>query len=352
MPMNDYAPLQQLPIATLSVAPMMAWTDRHCRYLHRLYAPNALLFTEMVTANALLHADADRLLRFNPEEHPLALQLGGAEPKALAAATQLAAAKGIDEINLNVGCPSDRVQRGRFGACLMKEPALVADCVSAMRAVTTTPITVKCRLGVDDHDSDELLHSFVETLVSAGLKRLYLHARKAILKGLSPAQNRQVPPLQYDRVYRVAKAFPQLEVIINGGIADAQSALQHCELTTGVMIGRAAYQHPALLHGLDRLLFADGNNPLTGELRPDAVDERYRLDDLTLQRILNSYRQYMMRELEAGTRLSDLCRPLHGVFHARPGARHSRRALSDHKRLAQNDLGAFDDAVRAVRLAA
>ncbi|MEM1434392.1 MAG: tRNA dihydrouridine(20/20a) synthase DusA [Pseudomonadota bacterium] len=344
--------IRQLQDATLCVAPMMAWTDRHCRYLHRLYAPNTLLFTEMVTANALLHAHADRLLRYNPEEHPLALQLGGSEPEALAAATRLAAAKGFDEINLNVGCPSDRVQRGRFGACLMKEPVLVAHCIRAMQAVTPIPITVKCRLGVDDHDSDELLHAFVGTLVDAGLKRLYLHARKAILKGLSPAQNRQVPPLQYNRAYRVASAFPELEVIINGGITDASAALQHYGRADGIMIGRAAYQHPALIHALDRLLFGTPEVVSADEPDPTRIGDRYRLDDLALQRILNRYRNYMTRELDAGTRLGDLCRPLHGVFHARPGARHSRRALSDHQRLARNDLSAFDDAVRAVRLAA
>jgi tRNA-dihydrouridine synthase A len=344
--------INQLPPARLCVAPMMAWTDRHCRYLHRLYAPNALLFTEMVTANALLHADADRLLRYNPEEHPLALQLGGSEPEALAEATRLAATRGFDEINLNVGCPSDRVQRGRFGACLMKEPTLVADCIQAMQAVTAIPITVKCRLGVDDQDSDELLHAFVATLVDAGLKRLYLHARKAILNGLSPAQNRQIPPLQYDRAYRVATAFPELEVIINGGITDAEATLHHCAHTDGVMIGRAAYQHPALLYGLDRLLYVQAAATVPSKQAPAAIDERFRLDDLALQRILNQYRSYMTWQLDIGTRLGDLCRPLHGVFHARPGARHSRRALSDHQRLARNDLSAFDDAVRAVRLAA
>lgn len=333
---------------------MMAWTDRHCRYLHRLFTPNALLFTEMVTANALLHADAERLLRFNAKEQAVALQLGGSEPAALAAATRLAAAKGFDEINLNIGCPSDRVQRGRFGACLMKEPALVAECIGAMQAVTSIPVTVKCRLGVDDQDSDELLHGFVQQLLEAGLTRLYLHARKAILKGLSPAQNRQVPPLQYDRAYGVATAFPALEVIVNGGIADARGALAHCQHSAGVMIGRAAYQHPALLHALDRLLFPGaGAEPLTNADRAVAeADERYRVDDVTLRRILNDYRGYMACELAAGTRLGDLCRPLHGVFHARPGARHSRRALSDHQRLSRNDLGAFDDAVRAVQLAA
>ncbi|MEM6708458.1 MAG: tRNA dihydrouridine(20/20a) synthase DusA [Pseudomonadota bacterium] len=335
-----------LPDARLCVAPMMAWTDRHCRTLHRLFSPHALLFTEMVTADALIFGNGARTLEHRPAEYPLVAQLGGADPERLATATAQISAAGFAEINLNVGCPSDRVQRGRFGACLMKEPELVADCIEAMQAVSQVPITVKCRLGVDDLDSDEHLHEFTAALEQRGLQRLYLHARKALLKGLSPAQNRQIPPLQYERGYRLAEAFPELDIVLNGGIVDAPSALEHLNHMAGVMIGRAAYQHPALLRALDDLLWPGSDT--TG--LSSAADERYCLNDWALTEILTRYRRYMQQELNTGARLGDLCRPLHGVFHARKGARHARRALSDHRRLARGDLSAFDDALTAVQL--
>jgi tRNA-dihydrouridine synthase A len=231
----------------LSVAPMMDWTDRHCRYFHRLLAPSALLYTEMVTTGAIIHGDVDRHLAYNPEEHPVALQLGGSEPADLANCARIAEKYGYDEINLNVGCPSDRVQRGSFGACLMLEPILVRDCMSAMLDAVDIPVTIKTRLGVDDHESYQFMADFVGTVAESGCTVFIMHARKAFLEGLSPKQNRDVPPLHYDWVYRLKKESPDLEVVINGGInsiADVQSHLDHVD---GVMLGRAAYQSPWIL---------------------------------------------------------------------------------------------------------
>lgn len=328
-----------LPDATITVAPMMAWTDRHCRTLHRLFAPSVLLFTEMVTAHALLYGDHQKLLRYNASEHPVALQLGGSDPEALAAATRLGAEAGFDEINLNVGCPSDRVQRGRFGACLMLEPALVADCLTAMREASPVAVTVKCRLGVDDQDTDVLLAAFIGALLDAGLPRLYLHARKAILKGLSPAQNRQVPPLQYDRVYAMQRRFPQLPIIINGGITTVTEALAQLEQVPGVMLGRAAYQNPGLLHDLEQAV-----SNRTPSLVP--------IDSVHKARVVRQYRDYVEQELAQGTRLADLCRPLLGIYHAVPGARSYRRILSDSSRLKANRIELLDDALAALHLKA
>ncbi|MFK7915033.1 MAG: tRNA dihydrouridine(20/20a) synthase DusA [Pseudomonadales bacterium] len=328
-----------LPDATITVAPMMAWTDRHCRTLHRLFAPRALLFTEMVTAHALLFGDPEKLLRHSADEHPVALQLGGSDPDALAQACRLGAAAGFDEINLNVGCPSDRVQRGRFGACLMLEPQLVADCVIAMQEASPVPVTVKCRLGVDDQDSDALLHQFIAPLAAAGMPRLYLHARKAILKGLSPAQNRHIPPLQYDRVYTAQSAFPQLPIIINGGIASVSQVQAQLQRVPGVMLGRAAYQNPGLLYDLEQALYGVDQTPTTA-----GTDVK--------SQIVGQYRAYAARELAAGTRLGDLCRPLLGIFHAVPGARIYRRILSDSSRLKANRIELLDDALAALTVQA
>src|SRR5580765_6849255 len=231
----------------LCVAPMMDWTDRHCRYFHRLLAPHARLYTEMVTSGAIVHGDRARHLDFDAAEHPLALQLGGHEPTELAECARIGADWGYDEINLNVGCPSDRVQSGRFGACLMREPTLVADCVAAMRAAVSIPVTVKCRIGVDEQDDYEDLHRFAETLVGAGLETLIVHARKAWLHGLSPKENREIPPLNYERVVRLKQEFPRLAIIINGGIVDANAAQAHCATVDGAMLGRAAYHDPFVL---------------------------------------------------------------------------------------------------------
>ena len=241
----------------LSVAPMMDWTDRHCRYFHRQLAPHARLYTEMVHAQAVLHGDRARLLGFDPAEHPLALQLGGSDPDALAGATLIAATLGFDEVNLNVGCPSDRVQAGRFGACLMREPALVADCVAAMRgavADTSVLVTAKCRLGVDEVEDYATFRAFVDTVAATGCKVFAVHARKAWLQGLSPKENREIPPLRYDWVYRLKLERPDLTVLLNGGIAGVDDARVHLGHTDGVMLGRVAYHDPYVLHRLDNAL--------------------------------------------------------------------------------------------------
>lgn len=314
----------------LCVAPMMAWTDRHCRVLHRIAAPRALLFTEMITANALLHGPAERLLRYNPSEHPVAIQLGGSEPAQLAKAARMAVAVGYDEINLNVGCPSPRVREGAFGACLMLEPARVRDCVAAMRAAVAVPVTIKCRLGVDDADSDALLDAFIETTSAGGCRVYYVHARKALLKGLTPAQNRSVPPLQYERAYRLRARFPNLQFILNGGISGPADALAHLQHLDGVMIGRAAYHDPVELSRTHAALFGGA-----------AVDGN---------QLMQRYLPYMQDELARDTPLSDLTRHVLGIFAGVPGARAYRRLLSDAARLRHNRLDLLHEALAAVGL--
>ncbi|MDB5623963.1 MAG: dusA, partial [Devosia sp.] len=252
-PASELAFLRQA--RRFSVAPMMEWTDPNCRYLHRLLTQHALLFTEMVTSAALVHGDAGRHLRFDPLEQPVAVQLGGSDPRELAAATRLADAAGFAEINLNVGCPSDRVQSGRFGACLMAEPDLVAQCVRAMRDATDRPITVKCRIGIDDQDTEASLDRFADAMVEAGVDALYVHARKAWLKGLSPKENRTIPPLDYDRVYRLRARLAPLPVMINGGIESLEQGEAHLAHADGVMLGRAAYHTPMLLAQVDQRFF-------------------------------------------------------------------------------------------------
>lgn len=316
----------------LCVAPMMAWTDRHCRYLHRLAAPHALLFTEMVTSGALRHGPVERLLRFHPDEHPVALQLGGSDPAELADAAAAGAEAGFDEINLNVGCPSPRVRQGRFGACLMREPALVADCVRRMAAAARVPTTVKCRLGVDGDDSEAFLERFVGEVAAAGCGTFYVHARKALLNGLSPAENRTVPPLDYERVYRLKARHPELEIVINGGIARVDELTGHLAAVDGVMIGRAAYQQPMTLAAMDRHVFGAG-----------AVDA-----PADPMEVLVGYRSYIARELDAGTRLADMTRHCLGLFAGRPGARRFRRLLSDARRLKANDPALLDEAMAAL----
>jgi tRNA-dihydrouridine synthase A len=307
---------------------MMAWTDRHCRSLLRLTSRRTRLFTEMITAGALLHGPRDRLLRYAPAEHPVAIQLGGSEPGPLAECARMAADAGYDEINLNVGCPSPRVQRGAFGACLMKEPELVAELVAAMSAATRVPVTVKCRLGVDDVDDQDTLERFVATVSDAGCLTIYLHARKALLDGLSPAQNRQIPPLQYDRVYRIKARFPELTVILNGGVTEVSAAAAHLDHVDGLMIGRAAYQQPLFMNDLAVAFL--GERPVT------ALE------------VMEGYLQYMRAEIAEGTRLADMTRHCLGLFAGMPGARHFRRLLSDHKRLATNDLRLVDEALNQV----
>jgi len=289
---------------------MMDRSDRHFRFLTRALAPNALLYTEMITARALLRGDAQRLLRFDAAEHPVALQLGGAEPEELAAAARLGAAAGYDEINLNVGCPSDRVQAACFGAALMLEPARVAACVAAMRAAVSVPVTVKTRLGVDEHDSYEFLTAFIERVAAAGCDTFIVHARKAWLSGLSPKENREIPPLDYPRVHRLKRDFAGLCVVINGGLVDRSTALAQLEHVDGVMLGRAAYQQPWLVADLDREIHGARATPALAD-------------------VLERYTSYVARELAAGTPLKSMTRHLLGLRTGLPGGRRWRRTLSE-----------------------
>jgi tRNA-dihydrouridine synthase A len=295
-------------VPRLSVAPMMDWTDRHCRAFHRLLAPGALLYTEMVHAQAVIHGDRERLLGFDASEHPVALQLGGSDPGALATATKIGADAGYDEVNLNVGCPSDRVQAGKFGACLMKEPALVAECIAAMRAATRVPVTVKCRLGVDEQEDYDSFLAFVDTVAATGCARFVVHARKAWLSGLSPKENRELPPLRYDWVHRLKRERPGLHVSLNGGLDEVAQALAQLEHVDAVMLGRCAYHEPYRLHLLDCALA--GRAP-----RPRAE-------------LLRTYFPYVEAALARGVALKHISRHVLGLFHAQPGGRAFRQVLS------------------------
>ena len=312
------------------VAPMMDWTDRHCRSFHRLLTRNALLYTEMLTAPAIIHGDRERLLACDAREHPVALQLGGSDPMALAAAADIGASFGYDEINLNVGCPSDRVQEGRFGACLMAEPGLVAACVSAMRARVEIPVTVKCRIGIDDQDAEGDLQKFIETVAAAGCITFIVHARKAWLSGLSPKQNREVPPLDYARVYRLKASRPDLTIVLNGGIAGLDDAEQHLAYVDGVMLGRAAYQTPYLLANVDQRLFGSNESVVS---RAEALE------------LLTTYAS---RHLESGGRLNNIVRHVLGLYHGQPRARTLRRHLSEN---AVKDGAGIEVLVDALRIA-
>lgn len=304
---------------------MMDWTDRHCRFFHRLLSPHALLYTEMVTAPAVLHGDRARLLGFDPAEHPVALQLGGADPAELAAAARVGESQGYDEINLNVGCPSDRVQSGRFGACLMREPALVADCVAAMRAAVAIPVTVKCRLGVDEQDEYEDLQRFVETVRATGCTVFVVHARKAWLEGLSPKENREVPPLNYARVYRLKRDFPELTIIVNGGIASVADVHEHMRHVDGVMLGRTAYHEPYRLAEIEHEIFG---TPLPDR---DAV--------------LAALEPYVDAHLARGDRLQHITRHVLGLYQGLPGARAFRRTLSERAHRADAGYEVIVDAI-------
>src|SRR5450432_3385350 len=295
-----------------AVAPMMDWTDRHCRVFHRLMTRRARLYTEMLTTGAILHGDRRRLLGFDITEHPVALQLGGSDPGDLATAAKIGEDFGYDEINLNVGCPSDRVKDGRFGACLMAEPALVAQGVEAMKRAVNIPVTVKCRIGIDDQDPELALDALARSVVAAGADALIVHARKAWLNGLSPKENRDIPPLDYDRVYRLKAAMPGVPIIINGGIAGVAEAKAHLGFVDGVMLGRAAYQEPW------RLLSADPE--LFGEAAPHA----------TMKHVFEAMMPYIEGELAQGTRLHSISRHFVGAFHGVPGARAFRRHLAEN----------------------
>lgn len=289
---------------------MMEWTDRHCRFFHRLLSRRARLYTEMITTGAVLHGDRVRLLGYNPEEHPVAIQLGGSDANDLAASARIAEDLGYDEVNLNCGCPSDRVKSGHFGACLMAEPDRVADGVAAMKAAVKIPVTVKCRIGIDDQDEEEALDVFVDAMIAAGADALIVHARKAWLQGLSPRENRDIPPLNYDRVYRLKRRLGEYPIILNGGIATLEASKEHLEHVDGVMLGRAAYDTPELLLGVDLELF--------GEAPPVAG-----LDEAFEQLI-----PYIEQQLSKGVRLHDITKHLMGAFRGKPGARLYRRHLS------------------------
>lgn len=312
----------------LSVAPMMDWTDRHCRYFHRLLAPHARLYTEMVTSAALVHGDRQRLLGFDDAEHPVALQLGGSDPQELAQAARIGAEFGYDEINLNVGCPSDRVQSGRFGACLMHEPALVADCFTSMREAVTIPVTIKCRLGVDEQDEYADLQHFIETVAARGCGVFIVHARKAWLKGLSPKENREVPPLNYQRVYQLKRDFPALTILINGGIQSLAEVRTHLVHTDGVMLGRTAYHEPYRLAELEHALFG---TPL-----PDRMA------------LIRQMREYTERHLAEGGKLNHISRHLLGLFQGLPGARGWRRHLSENAHRDNADWGVVERALASI----
>jgi tRNA-dihydrouridine synthase A len=321
----------------LCVAPMMDWTDRHCRRLHRALSRRARLYTEMLTADAVVHGDRARLLAFDAAEHPVALQLGGSAPAKLALAARIGEDLGYDEINLNVGCPSDRVQSGRFGACLMAEPALVAECVAAMGAAVRIPATVKCRLGVDDQDPEAALFTLVDTCAAAGVGVFVVHARKAWLKGLSPKENREIPPLDYPLVWRLKRERPGFSVIINGGIASLEEAEAHLARVDGVMLGRAAYHEPGLLGEVDRQLFGEG-------------------EDVGSRDAVALYLPYVRSELARGTHLAAMTRHMLGLFHGQPGARSWRRILTVEGakpgagiEVIERGLAALDEAAEARR---
>jgi len=289
---------------------MMEWSDRHCRILHRLLCDHARLYTEMVTAQAVIRGDRMRLIGFDAREHPVALQLGGAEPAPLAEAAKIGEEFGYDEINLNVGCPSDRVQSGRFGACLMREPELVAECVGAMRAVVSIPVTVKCRLGVDEQEPGEALRKLIASCAAAGTDTFIVHARKAWLEGLSAKENRSVPPLDYELVYAVKRENPALTIVLNGGIATLDQAEAHLRQVDGVMLGRAAYQSPAILADVDARFFGDSPH--------------------TVEAAVEAYLDYVASQLTQGVPLNAMTRHMLGLFNARPGARLFRRHLSEN----------------------
>ena len=313
-----------------SVAPMMDWTDRHCRAFHRALTKQALLYTEMVTSKAVIHGDRERLLGFSDVEHPVALQLGGSEPRELAECARIATDWGYDEVNLNCGCPSDRVQSGSFGACLMREPQLVADCMQAMGEATTLPVTVKCRIGVDDQAPRDALFALVETCARAGVATFIVHARKAWLKGLSPKENRDVPPLDYELVYELKRAHPDLTIAINGGIASLDEAEGHLEHVDGVMLGRTAYHEPALLGAVDRRFFGSGQ-------------------DIGPFEALSAYRPYIEARLDEGVPLPHMTRHMLGLMHGLPGARAFRRILTVDSIATGAGIEVIDRAEAAVR---
>lgn len=320
-----------LPPRRLSVAPMLDWTDRHYRYFARLITKNTWLYTEMVTTGALLHGDVPRHLRYHDAEHPIALQLGGSEPQELAQCARLAAEWGYDEVNLNVGCPSERVQKGAFGACLMAEPQLVADCVKAMRDAVDIDITVKHRIGIDHIDSYDYMREFVDTVAEAGCRTFIVHARNAILKGLSPKENREIPPLKYEYVYRLKQERPDLEILINGGIKSNEEIAAHLQHVDGVMVGREAYHNPYLMAEWDALFYGADSRPLSRG------------------KVVEALLPYVAARLQDGSNVRHIARHVLGLFQGQKGARQWRRMLSDSKELHGADEGLFIRALLATQ---
>lgn len=322
---------RQMQIAhRLSVAPMLDWTDQDFRYLCRLISKHSLIYTEMVTTGALLHGDSQRFLAHHHDEYPLALQLGGSDPEALAACARLGEQAGYQEINLNVGCPSDRVQNGRFGACLMAEPRLVAECVVAMKQAVAIPITVKTRLGIDQHDNYEFLQAFVDAVYQAGVDALILHARKAWLKGLSPKENRDIPPLEYAKVYQIKQEFADLHLDINGGIHTLEEAEEHLQQVDGVMMGRALYHQPYLLAEADKRIFNDDRS----------IPSQHEIVELMLP--------YIEMRMQQGRPLKSITRHMLGLFQGLPGARRWRRHLSENAHLSGAGIEVVRDALKLI----
>ncbi len=315
---------------TFSVAPMLDWTDKHCRYLHRLISADVVLYSEMVTTPAILQGDTQKYIGFNTQEHPLVLQLGGSDAKDLAKSCVVAQDYGYDEVNLNIGCPSDRVQKGKFGACLMNEPDLVVDCIKSMQSAVDIPITIKSRIGVDNNDSFENLQLFIEKIANAGIKTIIIHARKALLKGLSPKQNRSVPPLNYDYVYRIKQLFPELSIVINGGITTVEDVKVHLKQVDGVMLGRAIWNNPWLLYTLQ--------NELVGEYTNNRDD------------VLVDYRKYCQTQLTKGVKLHWLLPPILNIYHGLAGNKKWKSHLVTQATQRINDLTVFDEAREFIQL--
>jgi tRNA-dihydrouridine synthase A len=336
LPTADQAPV--VPSRRLSVAPMMDWTDRHCRVFHRHISKHTWLYTEMVTTGALVYGDVERHLRFNEEEHPVALQLGGSDPTDLATSAKLGEKWGYDEINLNCGCPSERVQKGAFGACLMAEPQLVADCVKAMRDAVSIDVTVKHRIGIDDVQSYDFVRDFVGKVADAGCTTFIVHARNAILKGLSPKENREIPPLKYDYAYQLKRDFPDFEIIINGGIKTEAEIDEHLKHLDGVMLGREAYHNPFVMANFDQRYYGDTSAPLTRE------------------QVLEAMIPYIQAQLAQygplGLKLNSITRHMLGIMTGLPGARAFRQTLSDSKKLALGDANLLLEAAARLRIAA
>ena len=315
---------------TFTVAPMLDWTARHCRYFMRLLSKHAVLYTEMITTGALIHGPREQLLKFDPAEQPVAIQLGGSDPADLAQCAKMAEDEGYSEINLNVGCPSDRVQSGRFGACLMAEPQLVADCMAAMINAVDIPVTIKSRIGIDRNDSLDELTTFIETVKQSGTETFIIHARKAWLDGLSPKENRDIPPLHYERVYKIKEIFPDLEIIINGGIQTLEHAQSHLAHVDGVMLGREMYHNPYLLSQVDALFYDDS------------------ADSPTREEVISLLAPYVAKHIEQGGRLQHISRHIIGLFQAVPGAKIWRRHISQNAHLKGADYSVIIDALNLV----